>query len=544
MRVLIIDGYVDEPACLGVPPYMAPYPRYIAGALVEKGIPEKDITYRTIDRLREVKEKLDHDITIVVAGTTVPGKYLRATPISLNELKELSRLGGTKILGGPVRLGFGEEGGTSAKELSISGFYLAKKDIEAYVFDVLENISDPDSAGHRMRTTEEIARWSKKGSFIIRQHPDYPYVMCELETYRGCPRHSHCSFCTEPFYGKPDFREISDVINEVSALYQNGARYFRLGRQPDLFMYRSKNGVPDPQAIEDLYSGIRNAAPELKVLHMDNANPVTLAHFPEESRMIAGIIVKYHTSGDVAALGMESADPDVITANDLKATPDEVFEAIKLLNDAGAARGESGLPELLPGINFIHGLKGETKRTFDLNFEFMKKVLDSGMMVRRVNIRQVMTFSGTPMQGHGELAAKHKEIFLRYKEKMRNEIDMPMLRRVVPVGTVMKDVRTEVFDRMAFGRQIGTYPLLAGIPAQIELNRSYNVMVTDHGRRSITGIPVPVDINNAPLRLIEHIPGVGKKQAGKIIMGRPYKDKEDIARRAGIRSELLDLIVP
>jgi len=51
-------------------------------------------------------------------------------------------------------------------------------------------------------------------------------VMCELETYRGCPRHSHCSFCTEPFYGKPDFREIADVVNEVSALYENGARYF------------------------------------------------------------------------------------------------------------------------------------------------------------------------------------------------------------------------------------------------------------------------------------------------------------------------------
>ncbi|VVB90379.1 Radical SAM superfamily protein [uncultured archaeon] len=543
MRALIIDGYVDEPACLGVPPYMAPYPRYIAGALVEKGIPGEDITYRTIDQLRACKEKLDYDITIVVAGTTVPGKYLHATPISLNELKELSHLGGTKILGGPVRLGFGEEGGTSAKELEVSGFYLAKKDIEAYVFDVLDDARDPDSAGHRMRTAQEIARWGEKGAFIITQHPDYPYVMCELETYRGCPRHSHCSFCTEPFYGKPDFREIRDVVNEVSALYHHGARYFRLGRQPDLFMFRSKNGVPDPLAIEELYRGIRNAAPELKVLHMDNANPMTLAHFPEESRRIAEIIVKYHTAGDVAALGMESADPEVISANDLKATPDEVFEAIKLLNDVGGARGESGLPELLPGINFVHGLKGETKKTFDLNFEFMKKVLDSGMMVRRVNVRQVMTFAGTPMQGHEELAAKHKELFQSYKEKMRNEIDMPMLRRVAPVGIVMKYVRTEIFDKIAFGRQIGTYPLLVGIPVQVELNRSYDVMVTDHGRRSITGIPVPVDINRAPLKLIEHIPGVGKKQAGKIIMGRPYKDREDIARRAGIRSELLDFIV-
>ncbi len=542
MRALIIDGYVDEPACLGVPPYLAPYPRYIAGALVEKGIRQEDIAYRTIDQLRISKEKLNYDITVVVAGTTVPGKYLRATPISLNELKELSRLGGIKILGGPVRLGFGEEGGTSAKKLAVTGFLLAEKDIEAFTFDCPDILSDPAGTRHRMRTTKEIARWGEKGAFIIKQHPDYPYVMCELETYRGCPRHSHCSFCTEPFYGMPDFRKINDVVREVSVLYAHGARYFRLGRQPDLFMYRGKQGVPDPHAIEELYRGIRNAAPDLEVLHMDNANPVTLARFPEESRMIAEIIVKYHTSGDVAALGMESADPEVIMANDLKASPDEVFEAIKLLNDVGSARGGDGLPELLPGINFVHGLKGETRKTFDLNFDFMKKVLESGLMVRRVNIRQVMTFAGTPMQGHEELAAKHKELFLRYKEKMRNEIDMPMLRRVAPAGTILRGVRTEVFDKIIFARQLATYPLLVGIPAQVELNRFYDVMVTDHGRRSITGIPVPVDINRAPLKVIEQIPGVGRKKAGKIIMGRPYEDKEDIIQRTGIRRDLLDNI--
>ena len=32
----IIDGYVDEPACLGVPPYISPYIRTIAGVLKER----------------------------------------------------------------------------------------------------------------------------------------------------------------------------------------------------------------------------------------------------------------------------------------------------------------------------------------------------------------------------------------------------------------------------------------------------------------------------------------------------------------------------
>ncbi len=542
MRVLIIDGYVDEPACLGVPPYMAPYPRYIAGALIEKGLQKDDITYRTIDQIRSHREPLRFDLIVIIAGMTVPGKYLRASPITLKEIRELSHLEGTKIIGGPIRLGYGEEGGSSAKDFLVPGITLAKKDIEAFVYDLMEH-KDPSNVRHRMRTTTEIGRWGDSGAFIITQHPDYPYVMCELETYRGCPRHSHCSFCTEPFYGKPDFREIEDVEREVSALYENGARYFRLGRQPDLFMYRSKKGVPDPEAIEELYRSIRKVAPGLKVLHMDNANPVTLSKYPDESRQIAEIIVKYHTSGDVAALGMESADPDVISANDLKATPDEVFEAIKLLNEAGAQRGASGLPELLPGINFVHGLKGETKKTFELNFEFLKKVLDNGLMVRRVNIRQVMTFAGTAMQGHDEMVRKNKELFLRYKEKIRNEIDLPMLRRLIPAGTILKDVRTEIFDKITFARQLGTYPLLVGIPLKLDPGLSFDILVTDHGHRSITGIPVPIDINRLPIKLLNMLPGIDNKQVAQVMRQRPFKDKEDIMDRTSIRGKILDHIL-
>jgi radical SAM superfamily enzyme with C-terminal helix-hairpin-helix motif len=540
MRVLIIDGYVDEPACLGVPPYLAPYPRYIAGALVEKGIKPEEIFYRTIDQMRQRREKIRFDLIIIVAGMTVPGKYLRAAPITRQEIGELSHLEGIKIIGGPIRLGFGEEGGSSAKTFSTPGITLAKKDVEAFIYDLMDNMKNPDNVNHRMRTTSEIGRWGERGAFIIRQHPDYPYMMCELETYRGCPRHLHCSFCTEPLYGRPDYREIKDIIRETAALYAQGARYFRIGRQPDLFMYRAKNGVPDPEALEELYSGIRNAAPELRVLHMDNANPATIARFPDESLEIARTIVRYHTSGDVAALGMESADPDVIKANDLKASPDEVFDAVKLLNEVGAARGKSGLPELLPGINFVHGLKGETEKTFELNFAFLKKVLESNLMVRRVNIRQVMTFAGTSMYGFDEGIKKHT--FLRYKEKIRTEFDLPMLRRIVPAGAVMKGVRTEIYDKIPFGRQLGSYPLLVGIPMELELNKSFDILVIDHGHRSITGVPVPIDINHLPLKIIEMLPGVGKKEAAEIVRRRPFKSREDIINRTSARGKMLDYI--
>ncbi|MCL7411020.1 MAG: radical SAM protein [Methanosarcinaceae archaeon] len=558
MKVVIIDGYVDEPACLGVPPYMSPYPRYIAGALREHKIPQQDIYYFTIDQLRTspeiAKNKIiSADLTIIIAGMTVPGKYLRASPITPGEIESIfNTVSGTKILGGPIRLGFSKEGGKVAQILGIDveDVYLAHADIESFVYDILQNetnIRDPENVVHRFRTVDEIARWSINGAFIIKQHPDYPHLMCELETYRGCGRKKHCSFCTEALYGESDYRAVSDVVDEVSALYNVGARYFRIGRQPDLFTYHATDTggdipKPNPHIIESLYRGIRNVAPELRVLHLDNVNPATIAAYPDESRAIMKTIIQYHTSGDVAALGMESADPKVVAANDLKAMPEDVFEAIELINDVGGKRGENGLPELLPGLNFVHGLQGETKNTFEMNYDFMKKVLDADLLVRRINIRQVMSFPGTPMFGKDVLVKKHKNLFLKYKEKVRKEIDLPMLRKVVPTGTILRDVMCEVSDHMTFGRQLGSYPLLVGIPENLPIGKFIDVTVTGHGHRSITGIPYPLKINQASIKLIRELPGIGKKQAAGIISGMPYKSEQDLLDKNIMGEDLLKYI--
>jgi radical SAM superfamily enzyme with C-terminal helix-hairpin-helix motif len=554
MKALIIDGYVDEPACFGVPPYISPYIRYLAGAMREQGIHMQDIFYSAIDSIRlspKDHEKIirEADLVVIIAGTTVPGKYLRSTPINLQELHSISRTAtGQVVLGGPIRLGFSSEGGKTASNLlRLEKGHCCGADVEAFVYDLLKDgkLADPANIVERFRSVQEIGRWGKKGAFIIKQHPDYPNVMCELETYRGCGRRKHCSFCTEPFYGKPDHRPVDDVILEVQALYEEGARHFRIGRQPDLLSYQAKDKggdlpVPDPMAIESLYRGIRSVAPDLQVLHMDNANPATIAAFPNESRKILNAIVKYHTSGDVAAMGMESADPEVIRRNGLKVTPDEMFSAIGLVNEIGGKRGACGMPELLPGLNFVHGLMGETKETFRLNYEFLRKVLDSGSLLRRINIRQVMAFQGTPMFGNDEAVVKHKKEFLHYKEKVRKEIDLPMLRKVVPSGTILKDILLEVNDRnTTFGRQMGSYPLLIGLPAKLNTGNYMDVTVIDHGFRSITAIPHPVDINNAELGLLQRLPGVSKVMAAKIFRERPYKDVQELISKTSVDADIL-----
>jgi len=113
LSVTIVDGYVDEPAHFGVPPYISTYPRYAAGALVDAGVPREGITYHTIDALREEtnrwRDVADADLTVYVGGMTVPGKYVGGTPAEPDEVRKIAwTADGTSIMGGPVRFGVGE----------------------------------------------------------------------------------------------------------------------------------------------------------------------------------------------------------------------------------------------------------------------------------------------------------------------------------------------------------------------------------------------------------------------------------------------------
>ena len=206
--------------------------------------------------------------------------------------------------------------------------------------------------------------------------------------------------------------------------------------------------------------------------------------------------------------------------------------AIRLLNEVGSKKGASGLPELLPGLNFVFGLIGETKDTFRLDFEFLKQILDDGLLVRRINLRQVIPLPGTKMYSFGDKnVKKHRAEFQRFKRKVREQIERPMLKRLIPQGTILKDVFTEVYDgKLTFGRQMGSYPLLIGVPGVFPLDKFFNVNVVDYGYRSVTAIPYPLDINSAPRETIEAIPEIGKKRAARILAHRPFKSKDDLIR--------------
>ncbi|AIY90562.1 radical SAM protein [Geoglobus acetivorans] len=520
----ILDGYVDEPSCLGVPPYISPYPRYIAGMLEKLGLSWK---YATVDEYRKnpsIFEKADK--IIVIAGIAVPGKYLGGKPLSLRELPAVYPEK-EKILVGPITLELDEE---------IDGYEILQFPFEHALYERL---------GGEVRDLSRnfVNEFAVLGARVVRQHPDYPHVVCEIETYKGC-YWKKCSFCIERIH-RVSMRSPHMVIAEMKALYNQGVRHFRLGNQTDFFTYMGDFSKefprPDPEFMKNFHRAIWKECPKIKTLHLDNVNPKTIAEYPEESREIIKTIVMYQTPGNIAAMGMESADEAVIEKNNLLATPDDVLFAVELINRYGKNVGYNGLPYFLPGLNFVFGLKGETKKTFEKNYEFLMDLLERDLLVRRVNLRQVKVFPSTPMAETGDRnVRKHKKYFKIYKERIRRDFDRVMLEKIVPKGRLLTDLRVETVEgKISYARQAGTYPLLVGLVGVFERNTILDARVIDYGRRSVTALP-KIDINSATLLQIESVPGIGKGTVSKIALSRPVKDISDLEKIIEDKARILE----
>ena len=480
MRYTILDCYTDEASGLGVPPYLGTYPRYIYGQLKREG---HQVTYLTIDDLRlwkkyqkirkETSEKektniliynlTDHDaeeilnrteVLVIVLGVHVPGKYLTALPGTLEEVFPL--LNGvkcTKILTGPAVFGTQLEGGKLYEKV--------QHDFQIKDYSLSFN---------------ELDQFALAGAEIMKHIPDRR--MIEIETSRGC-KVGKCSFCTEPIKSRFVNRKMESVLEEVKAYYKEGARYFRLGKQADF--YASDRPI-------EMLQRIRKECPDIEVLQIDNVNPNSVVAPGGEE--ITKAIVEHCTAGNIAAFGVESFDPTVVKDNLLNTTPAMAMKAIRIINKYGAERGENGLPKFLPGINIIFGLLGESKKSHHQNMQALQQIMDEGLMLRRINIRQVAVLPDTYLEKHGGIKylKKNKRYYWKWRNEIRQKIDYPMLQRILPKGTVMTDVFTEMYDgKTTFCRQMGTYPLVIGVKGRIPLNQKIKIKVVDYMLRSIVG---------------------------------------------------------
>ena len=81
----------------------------------------------------------------------------------------------------------------------------------------------------------------------------------------------------------------------------------------------------------------------------------------------------------------------------------------------------------------------------------------------------------------------------------------------------------ETKGQVSFGRQLGSYPILVGIPGELPLGEILTVRVIDHGYRSITALPFPFFINRASVAQLAAIPGMGRKRATKLFLAQLFK---------------------
>lgn len=512
MRCVIIDGYVDEPAVLGVPPYVSTYVRYTAGLFLIKGF---EVDYYTVDQVRA--NNMWHafsvyDTMVIIGGLTVPGKYVGGNPITPDEVKKLFDINTKpyRILIGAIGKAFSNKGGSFAKKFDF--------DVEEVVEDFSSWISQEFGADY----LQSIRETSIAGAEIVKFHPRFPDVICEIEVSLGCERRTFCTFCTEPILHPKFFsRPVKDIVDEVEALYKNGVRAFRLGRSANIIAYGSdfNSGTINPNAVNELYNGIRSKCDDIRVLHTDNANPTYIAKNLEKSVKILESIVKYNTSGDILSFGVESFDEIVRKKNNIDGTVEDIDLAVKVVNEIGGLRDSGGVPKLLPGINIIFGLFGETKKTYEINYNKLLWYLENDLLLRRINLRQIMIFPGTPLYylSQRKNIRPDKRLFEHYKYLIRNNVDTPMLKKVFPLGTVIRYVIPEFSEgRITFGRPLGTYPILIGVPAKF--SEPTDIVVVGYGHRSLTGVRL-VELNKLTIEELESIPGIGKKNALRIKNG-------------------------
>ena len=165
-RWLVLDGYEDEPAAFGVPPYVGFHIRYLCGVLEQAKI---EYDYFTIDQWRDFIRTEGEDVTAkrlsnisgiaCIAGAIVPGRYLRGTPISLKETRNIIRqlpANVPAIFGGWAIRGWRQQGWNPLR----SNLFLAVQDTDA----TLSNFIQTGQWKHCRRTAEQWTQWAHNGA--------------------------------------------------------------------------------------------------------------------------------------------------------------------------------------------------------------------------------------------------------------------------------------------------------------------------------------------------------------------------------------------
>ena len=169
LKWLVLDGYEDEPAAFGVPPYIGFHVRYVCGVFEKLKI---DYDFITVDEYRmkllsgeDADEYLSkYSGFVCIAGAVVPGKYLRGTPISLKELQNVVKNLPNQIptlLGGWAVRAWRQQGWNPLRK----NMFIALQDTDASLFHYLQC----EEWKHKRRTSEQWDDYALLGAKYRKQ---------------------------------------------------------------------------------------------------------------------------------------------------------------------------------------------------------------------------------------------------------------------------------------------------------------------------------------------------------------------------------------
>lgn len=145
---------------------------------------------------------------------------------------------------------------------------------------------------------------------------------------------------------------------------------------------------------------------------------------------------------------------------------------------------------LLPGLNLIYGLPGETHRTHMVNLRGLAGILDAGLLCHRTNVRLARAFPGTPLAALGEREALPSgEHFASWKADIDFTWDQPMKERVYPTDLRVPGLHSYfISEEGTYWRRLGSYSIqVVERGAAVPLGTTGDLVVTDHSPRVIFG---------------------------------------------------------
>jgi B12-binding domain/radical SAM domain protein len=201
-----------------------------------------------------------------------------------------------------------------------------------------------------------------------------------IEITRGCP--FGCMFCqTSQIHGtRISHRSIESILSHVEMLLHYGIRDIRF-ITPNAFAYGSKDGIEiEPERVENLLASVRETVKDRgRIFFGTFPSEVRPEHVTETTIRL----IKRYTDNTNLILGAQTGSPRLLKLCRRQHTTEDVTQAVSLISKAG----------LIPNVDFIFGLPGETPEDVTITLKFIDKLIGMGA---RVHAHAFIPLPGTP----------------------------------------------------------------------------------------------------------------------------------------------------